>query len=71
MGNYDDWYKDDEFVQQVMLWAKEASKQIPPQKPKRREGYTAKVNRLAKAYPAVAEAKAHLDTLMALVENGE
>jgi len=41
------------------------------QKPKRRESYGAKVNRLSKAYPAVAEAKAHLDEPMALVENGE
>ena len=71
MGNYDNWYDNDEFVQQAIEWAREASKQIPPQKPKRRESYGAKVNRLSKAYPAVAEAKAHLDALMTLVENGE
>ena len=71
MNNYDKLYNDDEFVRQAMEWAREASKQIPPQKPKRRESYGAKVNRLSKAYPAVAEAKAHLDEPMALVENGE
>jgi len=33
--------------------------------------YEHKVQRLAKKYPSVAEAKAHLDALMALVEHGE
>jgi hypothetical protein len=35
------------------------------------ETYQSKIERLAEEYPAVAEAKAHLDALMALVENGE
>ena len=70
MGNYNNWYNDDAVYDMAMEWAREASKQISPPKG-RRESYTAKVNRLSKAYPAVAEAKAHLDALMALVENGE
>lgn len=71
MGNYNNWYNDDAvYYDMAMEWAREVSKQTSPTK-KRCESYTAKVNRLAKAYPAVAEAKAHLDALMVLVENGK
>lgn len=35
------------------------------------ESYEKKLKRLSKKYPAVAEAKAHLDALMVLVEHGE
>ena len=35
------------------------------------ETYEHKVCRLAEKYPSVAEAKAHLDALMTLVEHGE
>lgn len=35
------------------------------------DSYEKKLKRLSKKYPAVAEAKAHLDALMVLVEHGE
>jgi hypothetical protein len=35
------------------------------------ESYQDKIKRLARVYPAVAAAKAHLDAMVALVEHGE
>ena len=49
----------------VYLWKQEVNHAYG----KQRESYEAKIKRLAAKFPAVAEAQAHLDELVALVEH--
>ena len=58
--DYLNWSKDD--MIQVINYVS----QFPNQ-----ESYERKICRLAKLYPSVAAAKAHLDELVALVAHGE
>jgi hypothetical protein len=74
MNNYE-WSDDYKKLYEIIVNIRnDQTQQIPktkkPRKP-RSETYYTKVERLAKTYPAIAEAKAHLDALVIMVEHGE
>ena len=56
------WYDTDSGVFKTYDGANWNSARYP-------ETYESKINRLAEKYPAVAEARAHLDALIAMVEH--
>jgi hypothetical protein len=67
MGGYNNWsdnWSGDDVIDLVNYIRK-----FPDQPD--HESYQTKVERLAKTYPAIAEAKAHLDALVIMVEHGE
>ena len=69
MNNYE-WADNYEKLYEIIVDIQNRQA-TPPAKKARKESYYSKVERLAKTYPAVAAAKAHLDELVALVEHGE